>query len=178
MDKLQTLCVMGILDGEANDKVFRLKTRLSELGIAVDDYEPHITFGIYTGLDQDKLKQWIKRISEKHKRISLQINHFGFFPDTRLCFLAPGANRGLLNLYEDIHKQYDDCCSDKGCLYSLKQSNWVPHMTIAAIEPHQTAKILSNLWAHFSPFSAEMVRLKISSSDDPVDAGTFDLKIG
>lgn len=176
MNQLRTLCVMGTFDDETNQEVYKIKEKLKEQGISVDDgYEPHITFGIYTGVDEESLIRWVGNVSKQHKRIQICFNHFGFFPDARLCFLAPSSSYGLLELHSVIHEKYDSCCMDKGCLYSLEQKNWTPHMTIALVNQGQEESVLSILWENFSPFTAELTRLKITSSDTSDDLGVFEL---
>ncbi|WMJ75713.1 MULTISPECIES: 2'-5' RNA ligase family protein [unclassified Sedimentibacter] len=175
MDQLRTLCVMGTFDNQANQEVHRIKDKLKMHGIATDEYEPHITFGIYTELNDEDLLQWIDKIAKQQKSIKIHLNHFGFFTDARLCFLAPCSSWNLLELHSNIHKRYDECCTDKGCLFSLKQNSWTPHMSIASIDPGQEQKILSILWESFSPFTAEITSLKITSSDMSKAVGVFEL---
>lgn len=176
MNQLRTLCVMGTFNSQANQEVWRIKDKLKTQGISVDIYEPHITFGIYTELDEKSLLQWIGQVAAQCKSVQIYFNHFGFFPDARLCFLAPGSSYDLLELHSYIHKKYDECCTEKGCLYSLKQNNWTPHMTISSVEPGQAGKLLAILWENFSPFAAELTRLKITSSDMSKDIGAFELQ--
>ena len=176
LNQLRTLCVMGTFDSQSNQEVYRIKEILINQGISIDAYEPHITFGIYTDLDETELIKWIGQIAEQHKIFRLYFNHFGFFSDARLCFLAPCSSYDLLELHSDIHKKYDNCCTDKGCLYSLKQNNWIPHMTIASVDKGQEEKLLSILWNSFSPFTTELTQLKITSSDMSEDVAVFELQ--
>ena len=176
MNQLRTLCVMGTFDDQANQEVYKIKEKLKEQGISVDAYEPHVTFGIYTELDEKSLLKWIGNIAAHHKKIQICFNHFGFFPDARLCFLAPCSSHSLLQLHSDIHDKYDNCCTDKGCLYSLKEKNWIPHMTIASVGHGQEEKLLSTLWENFLPFTAELTQLKITSSDSSEEVGVFELQ--
>ncbi len=46
---------MGTFDNQAIQKVYQIKEKLKMQGIYVDEYEPHITFGIYTELDEASL---------------------------------------------------------------------------------------------------------------------------
>lgn len=176
MNQIRTLCVMGTFDNQINQEVYRIKEILKNHDISVDTYEPHITFGIYTGLDEMRLLKWIDEVASQHKPISILFNHFGFFPDARYCFLAPCSSYSLLELHSKIHEKYDNCCEDKGCLYSLNQNNWAPHMTIASVASGQEQKLLSILWENFSPFTAELKQLKITSSDSSEYVGVFELK--
>jgi 2'-5' RNA ligase len=174
----RTLCVMGTFDGRANREVCRIKDKLQSQGIMPDTYEPHITFGIYTELDEARLVNWIGSVSAERRRIQTTFNHFGFFPDARFCFLAASASYNLLDLHAHIHQKYDEFCEKKGCLYSVKQNNWTPHMTIASVEQGQEGLLLSILWEDFFPFTAELTRLKITSSDMSQDLGVFELQTG
>ncbi len=176
MSQLRTLCVMGTFDSQANREVYRIKEKLKIQGLSIDAYEPHITFGIYTHLDEAGLAKWVGQVSAQHKKIKIFFNHFGFFPDGRFCFLAPSSSYDLLELYSNIREKYDDYCTDKGCLYSLWQKNWVPHTTLASVEPGQEARLLSILWESFSPFAAELSQLKITSSDTSEDVAAFELQ--
>jgi len=175
LDKSRTLCVMGTFDSQANQKVSRIKDRLKNQGISIDTYEPHVTFGIYTGLKEESLLQWIRKIASQYNSIHICFNHFGFFPDARLCFLAPGSSYSLMDIHSTIHEKFDNNCVDNGCLYALKQSNWVPHMTIASIEQGQEKILLSTLFKNFIPFEAEITKLKMTSSDMSEDIGAFEL---
>ena len=176
MNQSRTLCVMGTFDRQANREVNRIKEKLKTQGISADAYEPHITFGIYTQLNEALLLPWIAAVAARRKSIQITFNHFGFFPDARLCFLAPCPTYSLLDLHSNIHEKYDACCVEKGCLFSLKQNNWVPHMTIASVEPGQEETLLRVLWESFSPVTAEITRLKVTSSDMINDIGVFDLQ--
>ncbi|HCX62150.1 MAG TPA: hypothetical protein DHU59_06910 [Clostridiales bacterium] len=176
MNQLRTLCVMGTFDSQANKEVLLIKERLKAEGISTDIYEPHITFGIYTELDEASLIKWVSKVAEQHKKFKIYFNHFGFFPDAPFCFLAPSSSYNLLELHSGIREKYDNFCADKGCLYSLKQQKWTPHMTIASVEPGQEERLLSILWKNFSPFTAELTKLKITSSDTSEDVGVFELQ--
>lgn len=176
MNQLPTLCVMGTFDTQANQEVCRMKEILKTQGITIDAYEPHITFGIYTQLDEASLLLWIGKVAAQQKSIQICFNHFGFFPDTQLCFLAPCSSCSLLKLHAKIHEKYDGYCMDKGCLYSLSRKNWVPHMTIASVKQGQEGRLLSSLWESFSPFTAELTQLKITASDRSNDVGVFELQ--
>ena len=176
LNRLRTLCVMGTFDNQTNQEVTRIREILKKQDIAIDAYEPHITFGIYTGLEEISLFKWIGEVASQHKTTSILFNHFGFFSDARYCFLAPCSSYGLLELHSKIHEKYDNCCADKGCLYSLNQKNWVPHMTISSVASGQEETLLSILWREFSPFSAELKQLKITSSDSNKHVGVFELK--
>ncbi|KAF5052784.1 2'-5' RNA ligase superfamily protein [anaerobic digester metagenome] len=176
MKQLRTLCVMGTFGNQFNEEIYRIEEKMKIQGITIDAYEPHISFGIYTKLNDADLLKWISTVALQHKRIQIYFNHFGFFPDSRLCFIAPCSNYNLLELHSDIHREYDTCCTDKGCLYSLQQKNWTPHMTIASVDPGQEQSLLSILWEGFSPLTGELTRLKVTSSDESQAIGSFDLQ--
>lgn len=167
---------MGTFDDAANQAVSRIKEQLKARGIGADTYEPHVTFGIYTGLEETPLLEWVAEVAARHRRIPLCFNHFGFFPDACTCFLAPCPDDALLRLHSDIRRQYDDRCTDKGCLYSLEQKNWAPHMTVASIEPGQAEGLLSVFREGFSPFTAVLTELKITSSEREGALGAFRLR--
>ncbi|HAQ41903.1 MAG TPA: hypothetical protein DCM73_14465 [Clostridiales bacterium] len=76
----------------------------------------------------------MNNIAKKYKRIQVCFNHFGFFSDDRTLFLEPRPSYSPLDLHSSIHEKYDNCCTDKRCLYSLKQKNWIPHMTVASVD--------------------------------------------
>lgn len=175
MNRSRTLCVMGTFDQRANHTVTYLKERLRMQGIAVDAYEPHITLGIYTGVEAAPLCAWAEGVAAQHQGISLCFNHFGFFPDAAHCFIAPCPSEALLRLHCDIRQKYDDCCIDRDCLYSLHQKSWAPHMTLATLAPGQAERLLDIFRADFSPFTAELIRLKITASDTSEHLAEFDL---
>ena len=176
MKEIRTLCVMGTFDSQANEEVLRIKEKLKAQGITVDANEPHVTFGIYTELEAESLLDWIAEVSKHLKRIPLCFNHFGFFSDCQICFLAPCSSFELLDLHSRIHKKYDSCCTDKGCLYSLKEKNWTPHMTLASIEPGQEGILVGTLCECFSSITAELTQIKITDSETSEVIGEFNLQ--
>lgn len=175
MNPLRTLCVMGTLGSPAAGKIETLRDKLRARGFSPDAYEPHVTFGIYSGLGEADLLEWIAPVAARHKPLPLLFDHFGFFPDPPCCFLAPAASAALIALHEEIHQKFDGFCSDRGCLYPFGLSGWTPHLTLAAAEPARADGMCAVLFENFVPFAAELTRLVITATEPDEQLGAFAL---
>ena len=167
---------MGTFDPQAADKIKNIGRLLQSRGFVPDAYEPHVTFGIYTGLQEADLLGWVAPLAEKSEPVGLYFDHFGSFPGTSLCFLAPSASAALIALHARIHQKFDHCCTDKGCLYSLGEKSWTPHTTLASFEPEQIGALYSVLSERFSPFPASVTRLVVTATEPDEVLGTFALR--
>jgi 2'-5' RNA ligase len=167
---------MGTFDARAAGEVEKIKRKLLAGGFQPDAYEPHVTFGIYSGVDDASLLGWIEPIAARRHAFTLNFDHIGFFPGAPYCFLAPSASRALIALHAKIHERFDHCCTDKDCLYSLSRNNWTPHMTLASAAPAQAGVLLSILWESFVPFKADLTHLKVTSTAPDRNLGVFALK--
>ncbi len=152
---------MGLFDRNANDAFCDLYSKMAQRGFSMKQQEPHLTFGIYDHLDQKGLLDWVAEIARTQKKINVNFNHIGLFRQG-ICFAEPCANRELLELHQKIHSKYDQNCTDMNCLYSLKAKSWVPHVTLATMEPDQMGLFLPSVLALFQPIQATVMELEIT----------------
>lgn len=162
MEDAKTLSIMGLFDREAGEAFDRLRLELRRRGVPVEDQEPHLTFGIYENIaDREAFINWVAHVALFQKRPTLNFNHIGLFPQG-ICFAEPCADRALLALHGSLHARYDQECSEKNCLYSLKAKSWVPHTTLGVWQPEQAGEYLPILLKAFRPIEATIVKLAVT----------------
>ena len=175
MSNGKTLCVMGLFDDETNRKIDAIKSKIDESGCASDGREAHITFGIYSDVGRDEMKDWVQSILADLKRIPLFFGQVGIFPESEVFFAAPSVTQELLDMHAKIHEKYDTFCNDKNCLYSLHAGKWVPHVTLSFSGACESQHVLPLILEGFVPFSGELVRLKITEQEPLGEVAVFDL---
>ncbi len=162
MDEAKTLSIMGLFDRKAGEDFDRLRRELGRRGVPVEDQEPHLTFGIYENItDREAFISWVAHAALFQKRLTLNFNHIGLFTQG-ICFAAPCADRALMALHGSLHARYDQECSDKNCLYSLKAKSWVPHTTLGVWQPERAGEYLPALLEAFRPFEATIEKLAVT----------------
>lgn len=161
MNPEKTLCIMGRFDKDADDAFCGLLAQLSKKGFPATDQEPHLTFGIYSGVEQNEFVNWVAHTARNQHKLTLNFNHIGIFQQG-ICFAEPCANLELLSLHRSLHAKYDQDCTDKDCLYSLKAKSWVPHTTLGVLETEQAKAILPLLFELFRPIRATITKLAVT----------------
>jgi 2'-5' RNA ligase len=171
----KTLCVMGMLDAQADRRFEAIKARIGRAGLAADAQPPHITFGIYSGIGREEMADWVGGILGRLRRTRLFFGQIGVFPESQVFFAAPSVTRALLDMHAAIHARYDGLCSDKNCLYSLEGGKWIPHITLATSEGGRAGDVLKVLLENFTPFYGEITRIRITEQEPLVDVRTFEI---
>lgn len=167
MESEKTLCVMGLFDRAASDAFLELRDLLARNGFETDDQPPHLTFGIYDGVDRDAFSSWIGNSVVGQREIRLTFHHIGMFqPGT--VFAGPCASMELLSLHRRLHGRYDQSCVAANCLYSLKSKSWVPHTTLFTAPQTELCRATPLLLDHFSPIEATITQLAITQ-DPPME---------
>lgn len=162
MEEAKTLSIMGLFDREAAPAFSRLRAELKRRGVPVEDQEPHLTFGIYEGIeDREAFLGWVAQVALFQTKPRLNFDHVGLFPQG-VCFAGPCASRALLALHGSLHARYDQKCSEKNCLYSLKANSWVPHVTLGVWEPERAGEYLPVLLETFRPVEATIEKLAVT----------------
>jgi 2'-5' RNA ligase len=168
-------CVMGLFDSKTNRVFKNLKESLKEKGYQGDNLPPHLTIGAYVGLNEKKLLLWADEFSKRFETMDINFNHIGVF-GTNICYVAPRADKKLLEFHEKFHVKYDDFCGEIGYNYSLKSNNWVPHATIAMGEPEVIKPLIPDLCEKFKPFKGKLTQITICEFYPMREIGTYDLK--
>lgn len=171
----KTLCIMGLFDQAAEEAFGALSVALSKRGFPAEEQTPHVTFGIYEGVDQEDFLDWVSHIASNQRQLDLNFSHIGIFTPG-ICVAEPCANLGLLQLHRNLHAKYDQDCSEKNCLFSLKAKSWVPHTTLAVSEPEQLAAILPVLMEIFKPIDATITKLMVTEYPPMKRVREFPLK--
>ncbi|BCJ96033.1 hypothetical protein acsn021_36020 [Anaerocolumna cellulosilytica] len=168
-------CVMGLFDQKTNRHFKKLEDSLRQKGYEPAELPPHLTLGIYVGLDEKKLLTWVDEFSKKHEAPELYFNHIGVF-GTNICYAAPRVDKKLLLFHEKLHEKYDDFSGDEGYLYSIRSKEWVPHATLAMGEPEIIKPLIPHLCEEFKPFTGKMTQLAVCEFTPMREIGFFDLK--
>ena len=175
MTEEKTLCVMGTFDAETERRFEAVKAEIRRSGCEVDAQPPHITFGIYSGVGRAQMTRFIEGIASNLQKTRLFFGYVGVFPESGVLFAAPGVTQELLDMHASIHARYDDFCFDKNCLYSLRESKWVPHITLATPINFQAQDVLGIILEKFTPFSGEITRIRITEQEPLVEIASFAL---
>lgn len=174
MNSEKTLCIMGCFDPEANRAFYDFYQKLEQEGFPFENQPPHLTFGIYNNVNQDDLFYWVDQISRFQKKLVVNFNHLGLFQEG-ICFAEPCASLELLYLHRTLHAKFDQNCTDKNCLYSLKSKSWVPHTTLAVLEPEQLQKFVPIALTLFQPIQATIEKLVVTEYPPLKQIGEFPL---
>lgn len=162
MESEKTLCIMGLFDQAAFDAFLRLRRLLTQNGFETDNQPPHLTFGIYDGIDEEEFSDWIAGMLAPQHAIPLVFHHIGVF-QSGTVFAEPCASMDLLDLHRRLYAKYDRACLDANCLYSLKANRWVPHATLLTVPSQaELSRAIPVLLNGFSPIKATITRLAIT----------------
>jgi hypothetical protein len=175
MESEKTLCIMGLFDQTANEAFLALRHLLAQHGFETDDQPPHLTFGIYDGIDRNAFSAWIAERVARQQQLRLSFHHIGIF-QTGIVFAEPCANANLLDLHKRLHGKYDQACVATNCLYSLKYKSWVPHTTLLAAPQAELCRAIPLLLDHFPPIQATITHLAITEFPPMETIKTFSLQ--
>jgi 2'-5' RNA ligase len=177
MESEKTLCVMGLFDPVATNAFLELRRLLNQNGFEMDDQPPHLTFGIYDGIDLDAFTGWVSSVAARQLQVRLAFHHLGLF-QSGTVFAEPCANENLLALHRQLHSKYDQACVASNCLYSLKYKSWVPHVTLFTAPQTELCCAMPLLLNRFSPIEATITQLVITEFPPMKIVETFPLKEG
>jgi 2'-5' RNA ligase len=172
----KTLCVMGTFDAETERRFEAIKAKIRLPGCEVDEQPPHLTFGIYSGVDRAEMIRYIEEVAGNLSKTQLFFGLVGVFPESEVLFAAPSVTQELLDMHATIHTRYDDFCFDKNCLYSLQGGKWIPHITLATPRNCQPQDVLAIILEEFTPFEGEITHLRITEQEPLVEVAAFALR--
>ncbi len=175
MEFEKTLCIMGLFDQAATDAFLELRHLLAQHGFETDDQPPHLTFGIYDGIDRNEFSNWISDNVSRQQQVQLAFHHIGVF-QSGTVFAEPCASTSLLNLHKRLHGKYDQACVAANCLYSLKYKSWVPHTTLLTAPQSELCRAISLLLDRFSPIQATITQLALTEFPPMETIDTFSLQ--
>ena len=170
----KTLCIMGLLDQDADHAFSDLYFKMSQRNIPIISQPPHLTFGIYDNVNQKDLLNWVAHIAHDQEELELNFNHIGLFQQG-ICFAEPCVSLELLHLHQRLHAKYDQNCDDKNCLYSVKEKGWVPHTTLAVLDSDQIGSVMPIILELFTPIQATIKSLVVTEYPPLKKIGEFPL---
>jgi 2'-5' RNA ligase len=136
------ICVMAGYDDKTEISLVNIQKKLYERGYVGEhtkDLPQHITLGTFKVSQEIRIKELIKKVSEKTKSFPITFNHVGIFGGSKVLFIAPDPNRKLLKLKENFGDSY----------------GWTPHTTMLIDKPdiiYQTLPIVADNFEAFEGF--------------------------
>ncbi len=154
------LCAIALFDEETNKKFKLIESQLAQADIELKDIPPHITMGMYVGIDEKYICQWMEEFVKKHKSVKIKFSYIGLF-GLDIAFIAPHVSDELKNFHREFHEKYDERCGEIGANYSLKDNQWVPHITIPIKDSDNIIKALPIINGSFQAFEGEIVGVSL-----------------
>lgn len=140
-DKL--LCVMAGYDDDTEKYLTDIQNRIFEQGLKsthTKNIPQHITIGTFDIEKQDELVDILNSISQKIKAFEITFNHIGIFNGSKVLFIAPDANRNLIELREMFDANID----------------WTPHTTMLMNEPNVVFEAMPIVLDNFQSFRGKI----------------------
>jgi len=150
-------------DLESEQKIMNYLTNIKELGISSYLLDmgkfPYITIGGFRDIDITHASETLKKYCTELEKFKIRFSSIGIFTHpTTGVFLAPVANKKLLDLHEGLHKKFS-VYSVEGFEYYLPDV-WVPHCAIdVSADVNVVCKSTEYLMRNFKPFDVEITNI-------------------
>jgi len=131
-EKLLPYSIGVYFDSQTEETIRGLWKKLAAIGVDflfLTKQRPHLTLGIYKGLDLEQTDQTLTEVSAKTAVIPISFQYVGVFPTTRSIFLGPVLNEPLTTLHETIYQALKPHADMPNFSYYLPD-HWVPHCGI------------------------------------------------
>ena len=132
------------LDPASAAVVRRAWRELADAGIgyvATSGARPHVTLGIWDGLDLERAEAELARFAAETSSVQLTFASVGLFPGVAV-FLAPTVTVELLALHTAFHRRFARL--GQAAWEHYRPGAWVPHCTLATdLEPDRFGDALA-----------------------------------
>ncbi len=121
--------------------------------------EPHITLGVYDGVDGEPLVEALERFSDGLKPLAVTLSSLGLFPGpASVLFAAPVVSAELLALHRDFHAI--TASARLACSPYYLPGNWVPHVTLGErLRPDEAGAATTEAMGLWRPLTVELHRI-------------------
>jgi 2'-5' RNA ligase len=91
----------------------------------------HLTLAVYDDLDLRRLLPRLDGFTRELQPVAIRFAGIGIFAagSRATIYLAPIADRALLDLHDGFHREFADCLDR--CIAHYRPAYWVPHLTLA-----------------------------------------------
>ncbi len=123
---------------------------------------PHLTLAVYDVIDLQPLLPRLDSFARGLRPMAIRFASIGIFAagGRATIFLAPVANRVLLDLHDGFHREFADCLDR--CVAHYRPAYWVPHLTLAQdVENADLPPAVARLADIVVPFAAALDVLSI-----------------
>jgi hypothetical protein len=171
--------VSGWFDEATAAQVHEIWNNLHESGICSvmheGPYRPHVTFGIYEGLDVEALRVALGNYTEGLAPLPCKLAYVGIFNnDLPTLFLAMTLSPALLNVHAEVHRYMSIHGTSPQAYYLY--GHWHPHCTVS---PGLPTEKLQKAWGLLQkvevPIVGEINRLGIIETPAEVELATLPL---
>ena len=114
----------------------------------------HLTLAAYDALDPRPLLPRLDGFARGLQPLAIRFASIGAFVGSSgtTIFLAPVADRALLELHDSFHREFADCLDR--CITHYRPTCWVPHLTLAQdVEIDALPLAVSRLAGAMIPFA-------------------------
>ncbi len=147
------ISILAIMEPEGTNKLIRYQEKLGAANVSA-----HITLAIYYDVDEAKVVEHAKGLTEIHKAFNLSYYGVGVF--ARQCIIAlPTISTQLMRLYVDVHAQYDEFCN---AYTSAAENKWFPHTRMIYTDPDKAKELLPTAVDMFDNVDTKVVGLKVT----------------
>lgn len=144
----KALYILAGYDNETEYKLSSIQSKLYAVGFTgthTKNIPQHITLGSFPTDKENVLVEYLQKISTENASFGVTFNHVGIFGGSKVLFIAPDTNDGLLKLKELFGSSY----------------NWTPHTTMLIEEPEMILRALPTVMQHFSSFKGSVTSLHL-----------------
>ena len=144
----KALYILAGYDSDTENTLSALQNELYEAGFSgqqTKDIPQHITLDSFPCGQEQELIARLQTLSKSTKEFPVTFNHIGIFSGAKVLFIAPDANKELLELKEKFG-------SSEG---------WTPHSTMLIDEPEIILRAAPMILDRFSPFSGKVTSLHL-----------------
>lgn len=141
--KNKLLCVMAGYDDDTEKYLSEIQNKLYEKGFRgthTKDIPQHITIGTFDIEKEDELVNLLNSIAQNTNSFDITFNHIGIFNGSEVLFVAPDANRNLIELKQMFEDSID----------------WTPHTTMLIDEPDVIFKAMPIVLDSFESFKGKI----------------------
>jgi 2'-5' RNA ligase len=123
---------------------------------------PHLSLAVYDAMPPQRLPAQLAGFARRLKPVAIAFANIGIFVNgaATTVFLAPIADRVLLDLHAALHRELVDAID--GCAAHYRPGSWVPHLTLAHdVDRAALPSAIAGLAAVMAPFSGTLDVLSV-----------------
>ena len=151
------LCVIGVLDEAAEEKLEKLRRPASAVYDVNTPLHGHVTFATYIGEDEIRFVQECRKLLEGVSSFTVEYRKIEVFENTTNIAAIPERNDNLISLHRKITAAFSS-----GLDQWTATDCWNPHTTLVTGPDHDPHSLCRQMAEAFVPFSAVISKIEFS----------------